>query len=140
MWQSVTKIMKTQYIFIKTYAKKIYLPKDTKNFLSTIAQCSFKPEKLCQWVLARTEEANIQLTLNKRRVGGSLTIFITNCLQILKNVEKDFFKDSERIFFRESGLSLRGDYLSLGICGTSIFKNLTNRKHKYLKINFCNPI
>ena len=36
-------------------------------------------EKLCQEVVARNEQVNLQSTLNKEASGTSLTIFVTDC-------------------------------------------------------------
>ena len=36
-------------------------------------------EKLCQVVVARNDQANLQPTLNKGAGGASLTIFVTDC-------------------------------------------------------------
>ena len=36
-------------------------------------------EKLCQEVVARNEQVNLQSTLNKEASGTSLTIFVTHC-------------------------------------------------------------
>ena len=38
-------------------------------------------EELCQAVVARNDQANLQPTLNKGAAGASLTIFVTDCLQ-----------------------------------------------------------
>ena len=38
-------------------------------------------EKLCQAVVARNEEANLQPTLNEGAEGVGLTVFVTDCLQ-----------------------------------------------------------
>ena len=36
-------------------------------------------EKLCQAVVARNEQGNVQPTLNKGAEGASLTVFVTEC-------------------------------------------------------------
>ena len=38
-------------------------------------------EELCQAVVARNDQVNLQPTLNKGAAGASLTIFVTDCLQ-----------------------------------------------------------
>ena len=38
-------------------------------------------EKLCQAVVIKNDQANLQQTLNKGAGGASLTIFVTDCLQ-----------------------------------------------------------
>ena len=63
-------------------------------------------EKLCQAVTARNDEANSQPTLNKGAGGASFTIFVTDCLQNWKNLEKDFLKTQE-------GLPLKEDYIAM---------------------------
>ena len=79
LWQSVTKyIIETRYIFIKS-------PKTTFDFLK-FTQKSTLPrfnvvttlKKICQALLARIEQANLQRTLNKGAGDASLTIFVTD--------------------------------------------------------------
>ena len=48
------------------------LLKDTQNVPSL--------EKLCQEVVARNEQHNLQPTLNNDAGGASLTIFVADCL------------------------------------------------------------
>ena len=38
-------------------------------------------EKLCQTVVARGDQTNLQPTLNKGTGAASVTIFVTDCLQ-----------------------------------------------------------
>ena len=38
-------------------------------------------EELCQAVVARNDQANLQPALNKEAGGTNLTIFVTDCLQ-----------------------------------------------------------
>ena len=46
-------------------------------------------EKLCEAVVARNEQAHLQLTLNKGAGGASLTIFVADCrLFTTKNSKK----------------------------------------------------
>ena len=85
--QSVTKIIETRYIFIKKILKK-YLTCLKQGGLNRT--CSKIPKippppwhsiapglkKLCQAVLVRNEQANLQPTLNKGAGGASLTIFV----------------------------------------------------------------
>ena len=53
------------------------LLKDTQNSPSPLVQCFTKSGKVCQSVVARNEQANLQRRLNKRAGGASLTIFVT---------------------------------------------------------------
>ena len=54
------------------------LLKDTQNFPSPWFNVVPSLKKLCQTLVARYDEANLQPTLNKGEVGVSLTIFVTN--------------------------------------------------------------
>ena len=55
------------------------LLKDTQNSPSPWFNVVPSLKKLCQTVVARYDQANLQPTLNKGAVGVSLTIFVTNC-------------------------------------------------------------
>ena len=58
---------------MKSPKKMFDMLKDTKNFL-------YPWLKLCQVVVARNEQTNLQPTLNKGTGDASLTIFVTDCL------------------------------------------------------------
>ena len=55
------------------------LLKDTQNSPSPWFNVVPSLKKLCQTVVARYDQANLQPALNKGAVGPSLTIFVTNC-------------------------------------------------------------
>ena len=57
------------------------LLKNTQNSSSPWFNVVSSLEKLCQAVVARNDQANLQPTLNKGAGGQSLTIFVTDCLQ-----------------------------------------------------------
>ena len=65
---------------------------DTQNSPSTWFNVVPSLEELCQVVVARNEQANFQATLNKGTEDARLTIFVTDCLQNLKNFEENFLK------------------------------------------------
>ena len=49
-------------------------------------------EQLCQAVVTKNEQENLQPTLNEGAGDAILTIFVTDCLQTLKKHEKVFLK------------------------------------------------
>ena len=55
------------------------LLKDTQNFPSAWFNVVSSLLKLCQAVVARNDQANLQPTLYEGARGASLTIFVTDC-------------------------------------------------------------
>ena len=62
-------------------------------------------------MMTRNDQANLKPPLNNGTRGGSLIIFVTDCLQNLKkNIWKYFYKDPENLFC-QNFISLREDYI-----------------------------
>ena len=57
-------------------------------FCDNQSQKSMGLEKLCQTVVARNGQANLQITLNKGEGGPTLTIFVNDCFQNLKILKR----------------------------------------------------
>ena len=55
-------------------------------------------EKLCQAVVARNKQGNLQPTLSKRTGGASLPIFVTDCFQNLKKIAKGCLETQKELF------------------------------------------
>ena len=66
---------------MKKSKKMLDLLKDTQNSISPWLNVVASLENLCQAVVARNGQANLQPILNREAVGASLTIFVTDCLQ-----------------------------------------------------------
>ena len=90
-------------------------------------------EKLCQEVLAKNEQANLQQKLNRGKEVRVSQFFVTDCLEIIKYLN-GFFKDQEKYFLNKWRIFKGGLYLK-----TSISENITKKKQKNLKVTFCNP-
>ena len=78
-WQSVTKIIETDYIFTKKSKKSVEFAQRYPEFPSPWFNIVPSLEKLCQAVEEKNDQANLQPTLNKGAGGASLTIFVTDC-------------------------------------------------------------
>ena len=98
----------------KSPKKVLDLLKDTQTSPSPWFNVVPRLEKLCHAVVVRNDQANLQSTLKKEAGGASLTIFVTDSIQDLKNKLKRFFKDPENVF-QKGGLSLRRDYRKIFI-------------------------
>ena len=69
-------------------------------------------EKLCQAVVTRNDQANLQPTLNKGAGCASLKNSLWLIVAIIKKELKGFFKDPKKIF---CGPSWRGNYTGIFI-------------------------
>ena len=70
-----------------------HMPKDTQNIPSPWFNDFPSLEKVCQAVVAKNEQANLQPTLNKGADGASLIIFVTDCgsrLCLWKRIQPSF--------------------------------------------------
>ena len=72
----------------QTYQFFLDLLKDVLNSLSPLVQSL---EKLCQAVVVRNDQTNLQPTLKNVAWGASLTIFVTDC-SFTTNVRNIFIK------------------------------------------------
>ena len=75
-WQTI------ETCYILGSPKNIFdLLKGTKDYACPLTKCLPIPKKFFKTVQARNEQANLQPTLNKEGDVGSLTIFVSDCLQ-----------------------------------------------------------
>ena len=95
--QLVTKIIETHYIFMKKSLKYASLAQRYLESPTLVPSL----EKLCQAVVARNEQTNLQSILNMRARGTLLEIFVTDCLWNQKK-KKWFFEDLEIIFSKKA--------------------------------------
>ena len=129
--QSVTKIIKTHYIFIKKFTKKTFdLIKVIRNCPSPWPNVVLSLKKPCEAVKSRNGKIvckqhffffifNLQPTLNNGGEGASLIVCVTDCFQILFFyflffLKRVFWQPCE-YFLRKSCLSVRGDYIGMFI-------------------------
>ena len=75
------KLLRLTIFSWKSPNKVLDLLKGTQNFPSPWFNVVPSLGKLCQALLARNDQANLQPTLNKEAGGAILTIFMTDCLQ-----------------------------------------------------------
>ena len=126
--QSVTKIIKTDYIFIKKFSKKTFdLIKVIRNCPSPWPNVMLSLKKPCEAVKSRNGKIickqhfffifNLQPTLNNDGEGASLVVFVTDCFQIFLFFFfwKEFSDNPANIFWEKSCLSVRGDYIGMFI-------------------------